>query len=205
MERRDDIDAAEVQAAVTETTADAASQASNSKTVGLGVDIVEIARVEQIIADTPYFMERNFTEEERAYCDSKPNPHTHYALHFAAKEAVLKALGTGFSNGIGVTDVQVGHNRFGKPFVILVGRAAEIAEEQGINEVYLSLSYTHTTGVASAVAAKKEHAPVVEETVDMRKLLTAQFKEMRSILNEIDAKLADVDDAEPMDEEVGDR
>ena len=70
--------------------------------VGLGVDIVEIARMRRILERTPRFRERVFSEEERAYCDATANPETHYATRFAAKEAVVKALGTGFSRGIGV-------------------------------------------------------------------------------------------------------
>ena len=62
---------------------------------GLGVDIVEIARMEDILRRTPNFKQRVFTEDERAYCESKHNPAVHYALFFAAKEAVAKALGTG--------------------------------------------------------------------------------------------------------------
>lgn len=192
-------DTAEVKEAVEQATAEVADMAAKLSTVGLGVDIVEIARVKEIISKTPHFKERNFTEEERAYCEGKSNPNTHFALHFAAKEAVLKALGTGFSDGIGVTDVQVGHDRRGKPFVILQGRAAEIAAEQRIDAVYLSLSYTHTTGVASAVAARKEHVPVVEDTLDARKELANQFKEMRSILDDIDAKLSEIESSGPSD------
>ena len=74
--------------------------------VGLGVDIVEIARVRRILERTPSFRERVFSEEERAYCDAAANPEVHYATRFAAKEAVVKALGTGFTRGIGVRDIE---------------------------------------------------------------------------------------------------
>ena len=69
--------------------------------VGLGVDIVEIARMRKIIDRSPAFVEKVYSAAERAYCDGHAHPEVHYATRFAAKEAVLKALGTGFSEGIG--------------------------------------------------------------------------------------------------------
>lgn len=161
--------------------------------VGLGVDIIEIARMERILERTPHFKERVFTEDERAYCEAKHNPAVHYALFFAAKEAVLKALGTGF-RGMGINDVQVAHNRYGKPQAVLSGNAAACAAGQGIHEVYLSLSYTHTTGVASAVAARKENIPEPREDVkDAQARLEEQFKSMRAMLDDIDAKLTEIE------------
>ena len=169
---------------------------------GLGVDIVEIARFEQILERTPHFRMRVYTEAERAYCDSKVNPAVHYALFFAAKEAVLKALGTGF-RGMGINDVEVAHNRFGKPIAVLSGNALEEARRQGIHEVYLSLSYTHTTGVASAVAARKEHIPEKRTVEDAETKIAEQFKSMRAMLDEIDAKLTEIEQSGVVGEAAG--
>ena len=171
--------------------------------VGLGVDIVEIARMEKILERTPHFRERIYTQGERDYCDSKPNPAVHYALFFAAKEAVFKALGTGF-RGMGVNDVEVVHNRFGRPEVVLSGKAEKVAAEQGVHEVYLSLSYTHTTGVASAVAARKEDIPEKVKRDDEVRKLDQQFKNMRAMLNDIDAKLTEIENAGSAQAESGD-
>lgn len=74
---------------------------------GIGVDMVEIARMEKVLGRRPNFAKRVFTDEERAYCDRMARPAKHYAARFAAREAVLKALGTGFSGGIGFSDVSV--------------------------------------------------------------------------------------------------
>ena len=74
---------------------------------GIGVDIVEIDRIERILERTPSFARRVFTEEEISYCERTRRPAEHYAGRFAAREAVLKALGTGFSGGIGLKDVWV--------------------------------------------------------------------------------------------------
>ena len=95
---------------------------------GIGVDIVEIARMESILKRTPSFATRVFTDEERAYCESSNRPAAHYACRFAAREAVLKALGTGFSSGIGRRDVSVSRDASGKPVAVLNGRALEIAQ-----------------------------------------------------------------------------
>ena len=132
--------------------------------VGLGVDIVEIARMRRILERTPSFREKVFSEEERSYCESTANPEVHYATRFAAKEAVLKALGTGFSRGIANHDVEVRRNAKGRPFVVLHGRAKEVADEQGVRELPLSLSYTHTDAVACALAITEESVRAQEES-----------------------------------------
>ena len=90
---------------------------------GIGVDIVEIARMERALKRTPSFRTRLFTAEARAYCDSSARPAEHYAARFAAREAVLKALGTGFSEGIGYSDVSVTRDANGRPRALLQGRA----------------------------------------------------------------------------------
>lgn len=163
---------------------------------GLGVDIVEIDRMRVILERTPSFKTRAYCEGEQAYCDAKSHPEVHYALFFAAKEAVLKALGTGF-HGMKVTDVEVDHDRFGRPLAVLHGHALEVAQAQGIVDIYLSLSYTATTGVASAVAAKEEHRPRKDERADPKAELAAQFRELRGMLDEIDGKLAEIEQGNP--------
>lgn len=153
---------------------------------GLGVDIVEIGRMEQILERSPAFAVRNFSERERAYCEGHRRPAVHYATHFAAKEAVLKALGTGFSRGIGVTDVEVVHEESGRPLVVLHGRAEEIAREMGVTEIPLSLSRSQETAVANAVALTSASRPAVEERVSPRQELAARFKELRGMLDELE-------------------
>ena len=167
---------------------------------GLGVDIVEISRMAEILERTPGCVERVFPEGERAYCEGKHNPTIHYATHFAAKEAVLKALGTGFAEGIGFTDVEVAHDRRGKPTAVLHGRAKEIAQENGIIEIPISLSRTHTTAVANAIATSEATKPAPpEEAVSPKQQIASAFKELRGMLDEMDA-VVDDDDAEAADE-----
>ena len=166
-----------------EAEAEARSYADNS--VGLGVDIVEIERMKKILERRPRFSEQVFSAEERAYCDKSASPATHYAMRFAAKEAVVKALGTGFSEGIWVHDIEVERAKNGRPSVKLSGRALEVAEEQGIRELSLSMSYTHTDAVACAMAVTERSVAASEKRKDPMEELARQFKETRKMLDEL--------------------
>lgn len=150
---------------------------------GLGVDIVEIDRMAAALARRPALRERLFSAEERAYCDKRNRPEIHYALRFAAKEAVLKALGTGFS-GMRFTDVEVVRDACGRPVPRISGRAKEVADELGVVELHLSLSYTHTTAVASAVAITTPRE--VDARPDPAKRRAAAFKDARSLLDDLE-------------------
>ncbi|HEY5540529.1 MAG TPA: holo-ACP synthase [Coriobacteriia bacterium] len=157
---------------------------------GLGVDIVEIDRMRDALVRHPGMKERLFSAEERAYCEKRSRPEVHYALRFAAKEAVLKALGTGFS-GMRFTDVEVVREHTGRPVPRLSGRAAQHAEELGIVEMHLSLSFTHTTAVASAVAITEGARPPKDERPDPKAQLAASFKEARALLDEVGSEGTD--------------
>ena len=165
----------------------ALSMAMPDDSVGLGVDIVEIARMRKIMDRSPAFVEKTYSAAERAYCDSHTHPEVHYATRFAAKEAVLKALGTGFSGGVHPLDIEVRRTTKGRPYVVLTGRAREIAREQGVREIPLSLSFTHTDAVACALAITEESVRAQEERVNPMEELAKQFKEARSLLDEMDA------------------
>ena len=165
----------------------ALSMAVASDSVGLGVDIVEIERMARIIKRSPAFTEKVYSAAERAYCDGHAHPEVHYATRFAAKEAVLKALGTGFSEGIGWLDVEVRRTSKGRPYVVLTGRAREVAREMGVREIPISLSYTHTDAVACAMAITDESVAVQKRRRDPMEELTRQFKEARSFLDELPA------------------
>lgn len=151
--------------------------------VGLGVDIVEIPRMRKILERTPAFAERAFSADERAYCDAAADPAKHYAARFAAKEAALKALGTGFSDGIGVRDVEVRRTSKGRPSLALHGRAGEVAREMGVVDMPLSLSHTASEAVACAIAITEGSQAAARKRVDPTEELTRQFKEARSMLD----------------------
>ncbi len=153
--------------------------------VGLGVDIVDIARMKRILERTPSFARKVYSDEERAYCLDKATPEVHFATRFAAKEAVVKALGTGFSGGIGVRDIEVRRTSKGRPYVVLSGRAKEVARELGVRELPISLSYTHTEAVACAMAITEASVRAAEERVNPMEELARQFKEARGMLDEL--------------------
>ena len=177
-------------------------QTQSPLVAGLGVDIVEVERMEAILARSPRFVQRVYTQGERDYCESKHLKAAHYATHFAAKEAVLKALGCGFANGIGFTDVEVAHDDKGRPVPLLHGKAAEIAQQQGIIEFHLSLSRTHGTAVANAIAVNEaSRVKPPEEKVSAKEELAAAFKELRGMLDELDAP-AEEDDQPDEDEQI---
>ena len=114
--------------------------------VRVGVDLIEIDRVRRALERYPGFRERCFTEAERAYCDSKPNPAQHYAGRFAAKEAVGKALGV----GVHFTWREIEIRGRPKPGVHLSGKTAAFAER--VQAGAIELSMTHSRELAAAVA-----------------------------------------------------
>lgn len=181
-------DSVATNAATTDNNSAAVAPCSLDNQVGLGVDIVEIARMAAILKRTPRFKSRVFTAEEQAYCNATASPEVHYATRFAAKEAVLKALGTGFAWGIyDPRSVEVRRNTKGRPFVVLHGSVKELAQQQAVTEVPLSLSYTHTEAVACAMAiTNTSTAPLPDE--DPMAELSRQFKELRNLLDDFDEK-----------------
>jgi len=123
--------------------------------IGVGADIVEIDRVKQVAERSEgRFLERVFTPGERDFCDARRDRFACYTARFAAKEAVLKALGTGLA-GCRWVDVEVIRTGKGPPKVLLHGGAAEIAVERGVARVLISLSHDRDRAVAFAVAAGK--------------------------------------------------
>ena len=149
--------------------------------VSMGVDIVEVERIRAILGRSPAFARRAFSQAEQDYCNATASPESHYATRFAAKEAVVKALGCGF-RGIGLRDVEVAVNAKGKPRVVLHGGAARVACELGVEEIPLSLSYTHSEAVACALVLTADAKKAAVERTDPAAELTRQFKEARAWL-----------------------
>lgn len=119
---------------------------------GIGTDIVAISRFQRFLDNgNDALFTRIFTEEEKAYCSRKKSSAQHYALRFAAKEAFLKALGTGLRDGLSWQDVAVVNDSLGKPDLRLTGRAAEIFRERSLSRIFLSLSHDGDCAVAMVV------------------------------------------------------
>lgn len=120
---------------------------------GIGTDLVAIGRVKKAVARFgERFINRVFTPGERACCAVRRDPHPCYAARFAAKEAVLKSLGTGLSAGSRWRDIEVVRDGRGVPGVVLHGGAAAIAREKGIRRILLTLSHDGDYAVAFAMA-----------------------------------------------------
>ena len=125
---------------------------SSSVIVSIGIDIIEVQRVREILLRTPRFAERVFTIAERKYCDGRGAVAAqHYAARFAAKEAALKALQTGWSGGIAWQDVEVSAKESGAPVLILHGRVLELYEQTQATAAHLSMSHTSEHAIAQVV------------------------------------------------------
>ena len=123
--------------------------------ISIGVDIIEVRRVHETIERTPRFAERVFTQAERAYCESRGAVAAqHYAARFAAKEAALKALQTGWSGGIAWQDIEVSAKESGAPVILFHGRAQELYEQSGATTAHLSLAHTTEHAIAEVVLEK---------------------------------------------------
>ena len=120
--------------------------------VGHGIDIVEIVRIEQLIdAHGSRFLNRCFSDAEQTYASHHRRQAEHLAGRFAAKEAILKALGTGLRSGIAWTDAQVLRGPLGQPEVALSGRCKQIADELRVEEWWISISHVSSHATASAI------------------------------------------------------
>jgi holo-[acyl-carrier protein] synthase len=121
--------------------------------LGIGTDIIECSRITQMIEKHgDVFLTRVFTPNEIEYCQQRKAADQHYAGRWAAKEAVLKALGTGWSQGIQWTNVEVVNQPGGKPNINLDGKALEISMQMGIQEMMITISHCRKYAVAYATA-----------------------------------------------------
>lgn len=122
--------------------------------VGTGIDLVAISKVRRLLADPGEHFLRNFTEREIEDAGQGVHKEERFAGRFAAKEAVLKAMGVGWGNGVSWPDIEIVTSETGKPNVRLSGRVLEISQEQGITSWLISTSHDGDYAVASALALK---------------------------------------------------
>ncbi len=120
--------------------------------VGTGIDIAEVPRIRKAIERFgDRFLQRVFTPAEILYCDSKANRAERYAARFAAKEAAMKAIGTGWSHGVRWRDCEVTRMPGGRPTLTFHGKAAEFAARLGAKHAALSLSHTAEQAIAQVI------------------------------------------------------
>jgi holo-[acyl-carrier protein] synthase len=131
------------------------TQVAAGSLISIGTDIIECVRIAQMIEKHgEVFLQRVFTQKEIQYCSSRKAANQHYAGRWAAKEAVLKVLGTGWAKGIQWTDVEIINEVSGAPTLVMKGKAAEIARERGIREVMITISHcrAYATAFATGIA-----------------------------------------------------
>jgi holo-[acyl-carrier protein] synthase len=131
---------------------------------GVGTDIIEVARIEEKMARTKGLKEKLFTPDEIAYCESKARGAQHFAARFSAKEAFLKAIGTGWSGGLRFDEIEIVNNKAGKPEIVVHGKVKEFCAAHGVSGMHVSLS--HLRNLAQAV--------VILETGNPSKGVTCQ-------------------------------
>ena len=120
--------------------------------VGMGIDIAEVKRIASVIeSQRERFLRRIFTLDEVAYCEQFKNKYERYAGRFAAKEAAMKALGTGWSRGVRWVDVEVIRQRGRRPTLELRGEAKKIAEKLGVKNIAVSITHTAEQAIAQVI------------------------------------------------------
>jgi len=132
--------------------------------VSVGVDIVEVERIRKAVDDTRFgerLRDRVFTANEINYCEKKRRGrYESYAGRFAAKEAVMKALGRGWGSKVRWLDIEVTRARSGKPGIVLHDKTAQLAEELGIRSWFLSISHTRDHGLAYVIGQDESPLPL---------------------------------------------
>lgn len=129
--------------------------------IGIGIDMIETARMETKIAKESGFREMVFSASEISYCESSANKYQHYAARFAAKEAFFKALGTGWKNGTAFNEIEITNDDSGKPEIILYGETAITINSMSIGKISVSLS--HLKDIAAAVVVIEKAPPSLPE------------------------------------------
>jgi len=120
--------------------------------VGIGIDLVAVDRLKRVTEKFgDRFLTRVFTEQEIQYCHSRFRSFQHYAVRFAAKEAFLKAIGTGLAKGISWQEMEIVNNSEGKPCLVAHGKCKEILQELTVDQTLVSLSHTADHGIAIVI------------------------------------------------------
>ena len=123
------------------------------KIIAHGIDLVDFGRIEEMLEKHPQrFLKRVYTAAEQADADKHVRRVEKLAGRFAAKEAVMKLIGTGWRDGVAWTDIEVVNNPLGQPIVTITGKVKEFADQKGIEQITLSITHTSNFAIASAVA-----------------------------------------------------
>lgn len=122
----------------------------------VGIDIIEIKRIERLFSANEGFLRRIYTEKEVEYCKQKKNKYQHFAARFASKEAMFKALGTGWVGNMKWTDIELLNDEMGRPYLNLYGSVKEMAEKKHIDNISVSLSHCKEYAIAQVLLVPKK-------------------------------------------------
>lgn len=117
----------------------------------VGIDIIEIKRIEKLFSSHEDFLRRIYTQKEVEYCTPKKYKYQHFAARFATKEAVFKALGTGWAGNMKWTDIELLNDELGKPYLNLYGGVKELADKKNIHNIAVSVSHCHEYAIAQVI------------------------------------------------------
>ena len=124
--------------------------------VGIGTDIIEVERIGRLLSKQKRFKERIFTRAEIDYCEHKTNRAQNYAARFAVKEAFLKAIGTGWREGIAFKEIEIKNDKKGKPELILSGTAKTITEQIGVTNIQVSISHLKDLAIGFVMLERQQ-------------------------------------------------
>jgi holo-[acyl-carrier protein] synthase len=133
--------------------------------IGTGIDIIEVARIEKVMSRDIGFREKIFTPVEIEYCESKKSKFQHYAARFSAKEAMLKAIGTGWRFGIRFADIEVFHDELGKPHIRVFEKAKELLASLSVSKIHVSLSHLKEMATAIVIIETEGNASHSEPAI----------------------------------------
>ena len=122
----------------------------------VGIDIIERKRIERLFSVNEDFLRRIYTEKEVEYCKQKKNKYQHFAARFASKEAMFKALGTGWVGNMKWTDIELLNDEMGRPYLNLYGSVKEMAEKKHIDNISVSLSHCKEYAIAQVLLVPKK-------------------------------------------------
>jgi holo-[acyl-carrier protein] synthase len=132
--------------------------------LGTGIDIIEVSRIEKVLSRDIGFRDKLFTPGEIEYCESKKNKYQHYAARFSAKEAMLKAIGTGWRLGIRFIDIEIFNDEMGKPHIRTAGIAKDLTERLLVSKIHVSLSHLKEMATAIVIIETEGAAPYAGKT-----------------------------------------
>lgn len=121
------------------------------KIFGIGTDIIEVERVKKAIERSENFKNRVFSTEEIIICNNKAKPYQSYAARFAAKEAIFKAMGTGWADGVAWTDISISQEKNGKPIANVYGKVKEFFDKEDIKNIHISMSHLKEYAIAYVI------------------------------------------------------